>query len=123
MKLGANRDLNQLFAGSELLGAGEELRADPAGGAGHPGDFFARLLDHYFLEMERVPPRAKRESAIPAGVPQVDPPGRVAAATEQFRAAPLVVVFDFGYSEVCRQMAARGITQHKRRWSALYNSA
>jgi len=33
----------------------------------------------------------------------------VAAATEQFRAAPLVVVFDFGYSEVCRQMAARGI--------------
>ncbi len=34
----------------------------------------------------------------------------VAAATEQFRAAPLVVVFDFGYSEVCRQMAARGIS-------------
>ncbi len=30
----------------------------------------------------------------------------VAAATEQFRAAPLVVVFDFGYSEVSRQMAA-----------------
>ncbi len=29
----------------------------------------------------------------------------VAAASEQFRAAPLVVVFDFGYSEVCRQMA------------------
>jgi biopolymer transport protein TolQ len=31
----------------------------------------------------------------------------VAAATEQFRAAPLVVVFDFGYSEVCRQISAR----------------
>lgn len=31
----------------------------------------------------------------------------VAAASEQFRAAPLVGVFDFGYSEVCRQMAAR----------------
>jgi len=31
----------------------------------------------------------------------------VAAATEQYRAAPLVGVFDFGYSEVCRQMAAR----------------
>jgi len=31
----------------------------------------------------------------------------VAAASEQFKAAPLVGVFDFGYSEVCRQMAAR----------------
>ena len=31
----------------------------------------------------------------------------VAAASEQFRAAPLVGVFDFGYSEVCRQIAAR----------------
>jgi biopolymer transport protein TolQ len=31
----------------------------------------------------------------------------IAAATEQFRAAPLVTVFDFGYSEVCRQVAAR----------------
>jgi biopolymer transport protein TolQ len=31
----------------------------------------------------------------------------VAAATEQFRAAPLVTVFDFGYSEVCRQVAGR----------------
>jgi biopolymer transport protein TolQ len=37
----------------------------------------------------------------------------VAAATEQFRAAPLVVVFDFGYSEVCRQMAARGLIANK----------
>ena len=37
----------------------------------------------------------------------------VAAATEQFRAAPLVVVFDFGYSEVCRQMAARGLIHNK----------
>ena len=31
----------------------------------------------------------------------------VAAASEQYRAAPLVGVFDFGYSEVCRQMASR----------------
>lgn len=31
----------------------------------------------------------------------------VAAATEQFRAAPLATVFDFGYSEVARQMSAR----------------
>ena len=31
----------------------------------------------------------------------------VAAASEQYRAAPLVGVFDFGYSEVCRQMAAK----------------
>ena len=31
----------------------------------------------------------------------------VAAATEQFRSAPLVTVFDFGYSEVSRQMSAR----------------
>lgn len=33
----------------------------------------------------------------------------VAAASEQYRAAPLVGVFDFGYSEVCRQ-----ISDHKR---------
>jgi biopolymer transport protein TolQ len=33
----------------------------------------------------------------------------VAAASEQFRAAPLATVFDFGYSEVARQ-----ITAHKR---------
>jgi biopolymer transport protein TolQ len=31
----------------------------------------------------------------------------VAAATDQFRGAPLATVFDFGYSEVARQMAAR----------------
>jgi biopolymer transport protein TolQ len=31
----------------------------------------------------------------------------VAAATDQFRGAPLATVFDFGYSEVSRQMAAR----------------
>src|ERR1700689_318914 len=31
----------------------------------------------------------------------------VAAASEQYRTAPLVGVFDFGYSEVCRQMAAK----------------
>lgn len=31
----------------------------------------------------------------------------IAAATEQFRASPLVTVFDFGYSEVCRQVASR----------------
>jgi biopolymer transport protein TolQ len=31
----------------------------------------------------------------------------VAAASENYRSAPLVGVFDFGYSEVCRQMAAR----------------
>ena len=32
----------------------------------------------------------------------------IAAASEQFRRAPLVVVFDFGYSEVSRQMKSRG---------------
>lgn len=37
----------------------------------------------------------------------------VAAATEQFRAAPLVVVFDFGYSEVARQMQAHGRVSNK----------
>ena len=31
----------------------------------------------------------------------------VAAASEQFRDAPLATVFDFGYSEVARQMTAR----------------
>lgn len=31
----------------------------------------------------------------------------VAAAAESYRGAPLVTVFDFGYSEVCRQVAAR----------------
>ncbi len=31
----------------------------------------------------------------------------IAAASEQFRAAPLVTVFEFGYSEVARQVAAR----------------
>jgi biopolymer transport protein TolQ len=32
----------------------------------------------------------------------------LAAAIEQFRASPLVGVFDFGYSEVNRQVTARG---------------
>jgi biopolymer transport protein TolQ len=36
----------------------------------------------------------------------------VAAATEQFRAAPLVTIFDFGYSEVCRQVAARSTVKN-----------
>jgi biopolymer transport protein TolQ len=32
----------------------------------------------------------------------------IAAASEQFRRSPLVAVFDFGYSEVKRQMKSRG---------------
>lgn len=32
----------------------------------------------------------------------------IAAASEQFNRSPLVVVFDFGYSEVARQMKSRG---------------
>jgi biopolymer transport protein TolQ len=32
----------------------------------------------------------------------------VAAATEQFKSAPLATVFDFGYSEAARQVAAKG---------------
>ena len=36
-----------------------------------------------------------------------------AAAAEQFRGAPLVGVFDFGYSEVCRQIAARAAITNK----------
>ncbi len=32
----------------------------------------------------------------------------IAAASEQFRRSPLVAVFDFGYSEVSRQMKSRG---------------
>ena len=32
----------------------------------------------------------------------------VAAASEQYRSAPLATVFDFGYSEVARQLSARG---------------
>jgi biopolymer transport protein TolQ len=32
----------------------------------------------------------------------------VAMASEQFRRSPLVVVFDFGYNEVARQMKSRG---------------
>jgi biopolymer transport protein TolQ len=36
-----------------------------------------------------------------------------AASAEQFRGAPLVGVFDFGYSEVCRQLAARNAIVNK----------
>lgn len=37
----------------------------------------------------------------------------VAAASEQFRASPLVSVFDFGYTEVNRQMKTRGSVTNK----------
>ena len=37
----------------------------------------------------------------------------VAALAEQFRGAPLVGVFSFGYSEVCRQVAARSTVTNK----------
>lgn len=37
----------------------------------------------------------------------------IAVAMEQFRAAPLVTVFDFGYSEVDRQVKARGTLTNK----------
>ena len=37
----------------------------------------------------------------------------VSVASEQFRASPLVAVFDFGYSEVDRQMKARGSVTNK----------
>jgi biopolymer transport protein TolQ len=37
----------------------------------------------------------------------------VALASEQFRAAPLVAVFDFGYSEIDRQVKSRGTIVNK----------
>lgn len=37
----------------------------------------------------------------------------VAVVSEQFRSSPLVAVFDFGYSEVDRQMKARGSVTNK----------
>lgn len=37
----------------------------------------------------------------------------VALASEQFRSSPLVVVFDFGYAEVDRQLKARGAVTNK----------
>ncbi len=37
----------------------------------------------------------------------------VAVASEQFRSSPLVAVFDFGYSEVDRQMKSRGSVTNK----------
>ena len=36
----------------------------------------------------------------------------IAAASEQFNRSPLVTVFDFGYSEVARQMKSRGSVTH-----------
>jgi biopolymer transport protein TolQ len=35
------------------------------------------------------------------------------AASEQFRPAPLVAVFDFGYEEIHRQVKARGTLRNK----------
>jgi biopolymer transport protein TolQ len=37
----------------------------------------------------------------------------VQLATEQFRPAPLVAVFDFGYDEIARQVKARGTVSNK----------
>ncbi len=37
----------------------------------------------------------------------------VALASEQFRASPLVAVFDFGYSEIARQLKAKGTVSNK----------
>src|SRR5690349_1699422 len=37
----------------------------------------------------------------------------VAVASEQFRASPLVTVFDFGYAEVERQVKTRGTLTNK----------
>jgi biopolymer transport protein TolQ len=37
----------------------------------------------------------------------------VAAASEQFRKAPVVGVFDFGYDEVARQVKARGVITNR----------
>src|SRR5579884_2889369 len=37
----------------------------------------------------------------------------VAVASEQFRASPLVAVFDFGYSEVERQLKSRGTLSNR----------
>jgi biopolymer transport protein TolQ len=38
----------------------------------------------------------------------------LAAATEEYRNSPLVTVFDFGYSEVSRQILARGAVTNKQ---------
>ena len=57
----------------------------------------ARTANHRFL-------RAFRKAA---GLESV------AVASEQFRASPLTAVFDFGYSEVDRQMKSRGSITNK----------
>lgn len=57
----------------------------------------ARLANHQFL-------RAFRKAS---GLETV------ALAIEQFRASPLATVFDFGYEEIQRQVAARGTLMNK----------
>ena len=75
---------------------------------GSAGLGFAAFLDHHLFQMVyRSAARRANNRKFLRAFRKATRLDAVAAASEQFRAAPLVGVFDFGYSEVCRQMAAR----------------
>ena len=98
-----------LFLQLEALGPGTKLRSIAQGGHGDPGGFLAGILGRHSFQVGRRsggrgPPIA-RFCGPSAKLPALD---TIAAASEQFRRSPLVAVFDFGYSEVARQMKSRG---------------
>ena len=100
--------LERILTASQLLGSGEDHGPDPADGDGAVVDVFADLVDHHYFEDRDAAARATTGiCGFCASFRKATRLDAVAAATEQFRGAPLATVFDFGYSEVARQMAAR----------------
>jgi biopolymer transport protein TolQ len=93
---------------TESLGPDTTIRPAAADGDGDFADLFTAFLGGHPFQVavfrrvrsaNRVFLRAFRKAASLEAV---------AMASEQFRRSPLVTVFDFGYTEVARQMKSRG---------------
>lgn len=89
------------------MGAGEAIRAAAARRIGAPGVVFPGFLDHHFSKLALFRRARNGNLRFLRAFRKATRLDAVAAATEQFRSAPLATVFDFGYSEVARQMTAR----------------
>ena len=79
----------------------------------HSADAFPTLLDDHLFQVEPLSQRAGANAQFLRAFRKAPSMDSVAVASEQFRISPLVTVFDFGYSEIDRQVKARGTLTNK----------
>ena len=95
------------------MGHHQEFAASAAGNHRNLDFIFAVFVDDRFLEERSIQPGAQTEQKVFGRFPKAKNLQTIAAATDQFGAAPLVAVFEFGYREIERQVSQRGSLVNK----------